>query len=388
MAAAHRAQHVVFLLLLLALALSACSPGRALEAKRLLEDVAAGDGPSTLKAETPAPTRITIRFGSGGRQHDGDLYRPADGALAALVLVPGVTPDGKDDRRLVALARSLARVRFAVLVPEIPNLRALQVRPGDMRPIADALEAITGTGRLAPESETYRAAGVVAISYAVGPALLAALDPAAQNRLGFLLLVGGYRDMTALVTFFTTGFYRAAPGEAWIVGRPAPYAKWAFAKANAGLLTEERDRVLLTAMAERKRADPEADLGDLAERLGPEGRSVYALLTNREPERVPALIEALPPAIIDDLVGLDLASRDLSALDVNVILVHGRDDPVIPFTESQGLAAAIGAERAALHIVDNLAHVELGPGGVGDALSLWQAAYDLLALRDRLATQE
>ena len=33
------------------------------------------------------------------------------------------------------------------------------------------------------------------------------------------------------------------------MGKPAPYAKWAFAKANAGLLTEQRDRVLLTAMA-------------------------------------------------------------------------------------------------------------------------------------------
>ena len=380
--------HRIFIATVLLSVLAACSPGRVIEAKRLLEDIAAGGGASTLKNETAAPSRTAVRFGTAERRWDGDLYRPAGGARAALVLVPGVTPQGKDDRRLVALARSLARVGFAVLVPEIPNLRALQVRPSDAQPIAAALRALTAPGALEPKAETYESAGLAAISYAVGPALLAALEPDAAPGLGFLLLVGGYRDMTALVTFFTTGFYRTDPTAPWQAGKPAPYAKWAFAKANAGLLTEQRDQVLLTAMADRRRAEPAADLADLAGRLGPEGRAVHALLENRDPERVPALIAALPPAITDDLAGLDLAARDLSTLEAEVILIHGRDDPVIPFTESQSLAAAIGPAQADLHLVDNLAHVELGPAGLGDALSLLQAAYDLLALRDRLVPQE
>ena len=375
-------------LLLLALALAACSPSRGLEAKRLLEDVAAGDGASALKANTPAPSRTAIRFGNDGREHDGDLYQPAEPALAALVLVPGVTPDGKDDRRLVALAKSLARVRFAVLVPDIPGMRALKVGPGDARPIGDALAALTGAGRLEPAAPTYESAGLLAVSYAVGPALLAGLEPAAKDQLGFLLLVGGYRDITAVVTFFTTGFYREGPGAPWVAGRPTRYAKWAFARANAHLLSEERDRVLLTAMAARRRENSDADLTDLAERLGPEGRAAYALIENRDPERVPALIEALPPALIEDLLGLDLADRDLSRLGVEVILVHGRDDTVIPFTESQALAAAIGEERTALYLPDNLRHVDLDPGGLADAVTLWRAAYALLSLRDRLATQK
>ena len=369
------------------LLLTACAPGRALEAKRLLEDVAAGDGTSTLKQETAAPSRTLVRFNVEGRAYSGDLYRPAEASPAALVLVPGVTPDGKDDRRLVALATSLARVRFTVLVPDIANLRALQVRPDDATPIADALRALTGDGSLSADAPDHAKAGLLAVSYAVGPALLAALQRDARERLGFLVLVGGYRDITALVTFFTTGAYRAEPTEPWRFGSPAPYAKWAFAKANAGLMSEERDRVLLTAMAERKRRDPDADLSDLAGRLGPEGAAAYALLVNREPARVPELIAALPPAILDDLKGLDLAGRDLSAISAETILVHGRDDPVIPFTESQALAKAIGA-RADLTLVDNLAHVELGPGGLTDALKLWSAAYALLEARDRLATKK
>ena len=386
-AAPRRHPSLLLLTLCVALALQACAPGRALEAKRLLEDVAAGDGPSALKETTPAPSRTLVHFTVEGRARSGDLYRPAEPPLAALVLVPGVTPAGKDDRRLVALATSLARVRFTVLVPEIPNLRELQVRPDDAAVIADAVRALTGDGDLAAESPEEAQAGLLAVSYAVGPALLAALRPGLRERLGFLVLIGGYRDITALVTYFTTGAYRAGPTEPWRAGRPAPYAKWAFAKANAGLMSEDRDRVLLTGMAQRKREDPAADLSDLAARLGPEGRAAYDLLENRDPERVLELIAALPPAILDDLKGLDLASRDLSSIDAETILVHGRDDPVIPFTESQALQAAIGPAQADLTLVDNLAHVDLGPGDVTDVLKLWSTAYRLLEARDRQATE-
>ena len=60
---------------------------------------------------------------------------------------------------------------------------------------------------------------------------------------------------------------------------------------------------------------------------------------------------------------------------------------MIPFTESQALAEAIGPARSDLYLADNLLHVELGPGGLGDAITLWQAAYRLLSARDHLATQ-
>ena len=105
--------------LVLFLALGACSQ-RAQEAARLLSDIAAGAEPSALKAETPAPLRSAVTFPMG----HGDLYVSPDGALGALVLVPGLADTGKDDPRLIAFAESLARGRFAVLVPDIANLRA------------------------------------------------------------------------------------------------------------------------------------------------------------------------------------------------------------------------------------------------------------------------
>ncbi|MGF1608165.1 MAG: alpha/beta hydrolase family protein [Kiloniellales bacterium] len=369
-------------MVLLALMVAACSPERALEAKRLLLDVAAGPGPSTLKEATQPPSREPLEFTVEDRQHGGELYRPAGRQGRPLVLVPGVTPQGLDDPRLVAFASSLARVGFLVLVPDIANLRALKVRASDAVPIADAVRylAHTPNGSTAP-----RQVALAAISYAAGPAVLAALESDVTPDLAFLLMIGGYYDMTAVVTFFTTGAYRAAPGEPWRYGVPNAYGKWAFVRGNAEVLNTPADRRLLTEIAQRKMDDLAADVSYLTAQLGPEGRSVLALLNNQDPERVPELMAGLPAAIADNMRGLDLAGRDLAALALPVFLLHGRDDPVIPFTESQALADALPGDAARLTLADNLSHVDLTPGGLLDALTLWRASYRLLEARDDMA---
>ena len=172
----------------LALALAACSPSRAIEAARVLADIAAGEGPSGLKSATPPPRRVAVSYRVAGRAHGGDFYHPGDGARAAMVLVPGVAEAGKNDRRLVAFATTLARARFAVLVPDIPSLRALEVRASDAREIADAVAYLASSGGFAPGGPL----GITAISYAVGPAVLAALEPDVRERVGFVVGIGGY----------------------------------------------------------------------------------------------------------------------------------------------------------------------------------------------------
>ena len=98
------------------------------------------------------------------------FIRPGEAPRGAAVVVPGLTPYGKDDPRLVAFAGSLARSRFLVLIPEIPNVRALRVSAADSAIIADAIGE--AARRFAGGAE--RSVGLVAISFGAGPALLAA----------------------------------------------------------------------------------------------------------------------------------------------------------------------------------------------------------------------
>jgi len=102
------------------------------------------------------------------------------------------------------------------------------------------------------------------------------------------------------------------------------------------------DRAALIAMAERRIADPGAPIDDLAVGLGPEGRSLFELLTNRDPERVVALIARLPFTVQRHLESLSLRHLDLSRLAGRLILIHGLDDTMIPHTESKALTAAAG----------------------------------------------
>ncbi|MEA3276934.1 MAG: alpha/beta hydrolase, partial [Pseudomonadota bacterium] len=305
----------------------------------------------------------------------GDLYQPGEPPLAAIVLVPGAAADGKDDPRLVALATTLARVRFLVLVPDLANLRALRVRAEDAQGVADAFSHLLSRA----EFPAHGRAGIGAFSYAVGPAVLAALDPAIGERVDFVLGVGGYYDLRRVVTFFTTGYFQKE-GQ-WRYLEPNRYGKWVFVLGNTERLSDPRDRSAFRAMAERRLNDPRARIDDLSRRLTPEGRALLALLENRDRVRAPALIDGLPAPIRADMEALNLANRDLSRLRARLILLHGTDDAIIPYTESVALVAATPEGQSELFLVDGLAHVDVRPFGL-DRRAMWRAIGTLLAQRD------
>lgn len=251
------------------LGMAACSPGTAIvdpycipsaEAIRFIEDLAAGSGPTRLKALTPTPRRESSSFTVNGRNYQADLYRGATAApRAGVLMVPGVAQRGKDDPRLVAFANTLARVGFAVLVPDFENVRNLKVQPGDVDEVADAFEYLVSRPDLAPQGR----AGISAHSYAVGPALLAALKPELRDRVRFVQGVGGYYDIHSVITFFTTGYYRSEGEKTWRYLKPDPYGKWIFVLSNAERLAEPSDQTTLTEMARRRLADYQAPIDDL-----------------------------------------------------------------------------------------------------------------------------
>ena len=360
------------LAILICLFLAACSPWRLIESAALITDLvvpSSGD---------PGVDRNEVSYTVDDQNWIGDLYRPPR-AKAGLVIVPGATPQGRDDPRLVAFATALAQNGFAILVPEIQGLRALRVAPEDVEPIVAAIRQLSDNR---PEPTPV---GIVGISYAAGPALLAALSPETRGRVAFSAALGGYFDLEAVITFFITGAFRDVAHAEWQQGTAHPRAVWEFVLANADRIDDPRDATTLAAMAMRRRADPAAPIDDLVAALGPSGQPVHALLANRDPDRVPGHIAQLPPRLRGAIYALDLKRRaDLAAFPAPILIVHGQDDPVIPVSESNALAKAIGPERACLVRPAQLAHVDLGLASIVDIVGLWRGAYWLLAARDRM----
>ena len=223
--------------------------------------------------------------------------------------------------------------------------------------------------------------GVAAISYAVAPAIIAAIEDDLAPRIAFVVGIGGYRDAESVIRFVTTGAFRPRGDGREFRVEPNSYGRWAFVMANAGRLDSPADAVLLDDIARLRFRDRDADISRQAAALGPQGRAVLALMENRDPDAVTRLIQALPEGVRREIDGLNLALYDLSKLGGHLILVHGRTDPMVPYSESQDLAVAASRARVSLFLIDDIGHVEFTAVNIGNAWTMWQAIVALLGER-------
>jgi len=407
----------VFFLPLLVLLTGCDTPTRLFDAALVLQDFAAADGSSRLKQTTETPLRQPLFYTVEGRSHRADLYLP--GTLdtcvpadeeqagdassrgqhcprAAIVVVPGAVPQGKDDPRLIAFATTLARVGFAVLTPEIKGFRELRIRPSDAREIADAFAYLSSRPELAPAGR----AGLFAFSYSVGPALLAALDEDIREQVRFVVGLGGYHDLTRAMRFFTTGWYEHAGR--WHYITPDDTGKIVLVYSSLDYLADGQedgspsDRSIFDQMVALQMRSPQADLTPLAAGLSNDAQAVYALAINTDPVRFPELFARLPEAMRADLTRLDLARHDLKPLKARLILVHGRNDNLIPYPESLALANAVPEGQASVFLIHHvLGHVDLNVSNlfswrfwsedIPDLWQLWRVIDLLLTQRGEVA---
>jgi acetyl esterase/lipase len=336
------------------------------QAALIMWDVAAGGKPTLWQEVTDRPREYPARWAGG----EGDVYAPASTARAALVLVPGAAVLGRDEPRLQALARSFARAGFVVLVPELPEVRRLALSRLDADRVASALRHLR-------QEKPDLPLGVAAVSYAVAPAVIAALETNPQ----FIVGIGGYHDAEAAIRFVTTGSFRAIGDPREFRVAPNNYGRWAFLLANAGRLDDPNDAAGLQQIAWARFRNPGADVGPLAATLGPDGRAVLALVENADPDAVTRLIAALPERVRREIDGLNLALYDLSKLTGHLILVHGRGDPLVPYSESQALALAASNARVSLFLADELGHVDFNAVTLANAWTMARAIDALLGER-------
>ena len=312
----------------------------------------------------------------GQHRRLGDVYHPAGRPLGGIVLLHGAAPLGKDNPRLVAFAATLARARFIVLVPDIVGLRELQLRADNTFYVVDVVSYMQASLELTSEQNI----GIVALSVASAPAFMAALNPEIRDDVRFILAVGGYYDLSTTLTFATTGYYH--DGYAWQYHEPNDYAKWVFMLSNVEKLGNRTDREILSQVAKRMLKKQDADSVELVSQLTPEGRAVYEFINNTDVDNTNALLAQLPSEVRSEIHALSLNSYELAHLSARVILVHGFDDPIIPYTESVALARALPAAQTKLFLINGLVHVDLDQNII-DYWRLWRAVRALLIERDR-----
>jgi pimeloyl-ACP methyl ester carboxylesterase len=317
----------------------------------------------------------TLRFfreflspGSADVAVEDTTYRRGDGVLPARLYTPrsarapmpawltlhGLTYHGKEHASLVRLARALAAAGNAVLVPDIPEWRALRIAAGHtVETIKAAVLELDTRGVTAPGR-----VGVIGFSFGATQALIAASDPALKGHLAGVAAWGGYADIRIAVR-------SAFLGEHDLDGRsftldPDPYGRWILAGNYLGLLDEFSggnplpDAFLALAREAGRQGvpawEPELDpvKANTRERLAVEDRPLFDLVappagvrhTPDQKVRLRRIVDRLVTAAVSEDPLLD-PRPFLPRVPVPVFLAHGRHDRLIPWTELVRLQRAL-----------------------------------------------
>ncbi len=275
-----------------------------------------------------------------------DRYEPVGATTRAaqrpaIVLVPGATPDGRDDRRVIAIATAVARADRSVVVPE------LAVYSEDLL-VGDLERIVAVTAGLAGSNDGVVLAG---LSFGGSLALIAADDPAVRDQVRLVATFGAYADLAGVVQAAITGV-SLVDGQR-IPWQADPRAQ-EVVRGQLLDLVDEQARTALEAALDRE-LDPDA----LPEAL----RSLHDLLVEGEPDRVMARLEAAPEVVRDRIAAVSPV-RAAPDLAVPLVALHALDDPVIPYGELLRLQATYPQLRAfTLRTFDHL--------GFGDGEHGW-----------------
>jgi dipeptidyl aminopeptidase/acylaminoacyl peptidase len=293
-------------------------------------------------------TELEIERSDGTTQATLLVPANASGPLPGWVTLHGITRPGRRHPTLVRFVRALASSGAAVLVPEIPEWKEMLLAP---REAADTLRAAVLALAGREESIPHRL-GVMGFSFGGPQALLAGLDPALAPHLKVVASFGGYCDLERTVRFLFSGEHEWRGKH--FRAEPDPYGRWV---VGGNYLTRAEGFEGTEAVAEallglaRAAGDEQVASWDahhdarklaLEQSLPPSEREIFRVFAPAKGEEVAGeaadeLIPALTRAALKDSPLFDISS-DLPRLKIPVRLIHGRQDRLIPFTESLRLA--------------------------------------------------
>jgi dienelactone hydrolase len=281
-----------------------------------------------------------------------DLYLPGpQGRQAGILLNHGVIDTGKDDPRLRRFATILCQAGFVVIVPDLKGMRSFRIAPSDVDEIRAAFSHFISRREVKPDS-----CGLFGFSYGAGPTIIAACQPEVRDRVRFVVSFGGYYDLKNVLSFIATGHFEFR-GKRYF-RKPQEYGKWVFLANNLDWVESPDDRAVLRKILKLKLRDEHAPIEPFLSQLGWEGKNVLNLLSHADPSQTDSLVRRLPPAIRSFMAELSVfpALKDLRA---HLILAHGEDDDLVPFTETLRIAeAAPDPGKVYMKILKTFSHVD------------------------------
>ncbi len=324
----------------------------------------------------PGPYASEIEISVAGSAVPATFIRTAPRVSPAWVVLHGITVPGRQHPTLVRFAHALAAAGGTVIIPEVPAWRELRIDPA-------AAEATTlAAAKYLREVVGVQSVGVIGFSFGATQALVTASKPVSKPLIDTVVGFGGYFDLERTLVFMMTGEHEWQ-GEMRVI-EPDPYGRWIVA-ANylreipefSGMTNVATGARLLAAEVGRHGASAGDPLFDplkarIREDLTSSEREIWSLIAHQsgdafDREAAHRLARMLVEAA--RRVHPQLEPRGaLRGLTQRVVLAHGYEDRLVPYTESLRLHAALPAQVDATVTITRLFAHSTG----GDSLRPWQ----------------
>ena len=274
------------------------------------------------------------------------LVRPTngDGPFPAWIALGGVSCMGRHHPQLVRFSRALAASGAAVLVPEIPEWRRLELSPGAVAP---TLRGCIDYLRSRPKAAR-GPIGLIGFSFGAPQVAIAAGQGHLEDDVAGIVLFGGYCSLERTMTCQLTGEHEWEGHDYRL--NPDPFGGWVVASNHltrvtgcegAGDVAASLRCLAMAASGQRISAwDPRHDelIRQLRGALPMKRRRLFDLFARpsnearQEPEECRRVAVLLAEACRREEPLLDPATA-LTRVSLPTRLIHGRGDRLIPFTE-------------------------------------------------------
>lgn len=281
-----------------------------------------------------------------------DTYAPTTqaslvpGKRGAVLVISGVG-DNRNEPQLINLLVAMAHNGFVVMNITTPTMMAYEISAEDRDDVVLAFQQLTrfpGVGQ--------KRVGVVAFSGGAPLACLGAADPRIRDQVAFVTIFGGYFNISnVLRDFGRRALLIDGHKEPW---QPIDIPLQVIANVITKTFTPDERALITSAVAPQ--GTPLSR--DQQASLSPPALAAYHLLQGDQPERVEANMAALSPEIKAQLVALSPSSM-IGQVKAPVYLLHDRNDPSLPVTESRDFAATLARmhhpyDYVELHIFDHV----------------------------------
>ena len=307
---------------------------------------------------TKEPMRREVNYQQVSGTGLADVYRiPDEEDRAAVLLFLGANAAGRDDKDVVNLGNSLARAGFVVMFHWSPTMALRSnIDPVEIDNLVSAFQYLR-----AQDFVDQDRLGIGGFCVGASFALVAAADPRIRDDVVFVNAFGPYFDARYLLMQLASRS-RVYQGtrELW---DPDPLTLRVFANELIETLEDPRGQQALSRLFLEGQDVPEVELSDLP----PGAQRVRQLLEGTNLEEAEGIYQDLPAEFRASMDHIS-PSAHVADLKARIMILHDRNDRLIPAAESRRLADAL-EERGNYRYTEVLAFEHVRPASGG---GLWQ----------------